>query len=223
MKKTKRAIVGMWMCLLLLTFIPLRVYAAEPVDTDRTTALTIHYQQEEQVLRGARFAIYRVADVTEDAEFIATGDFARFTGKLNGLKDAAEWDALAQKLLAYADDAKPLRSGKTDTDGTCAFSGLRTGLYLVVGDEIRVGKVSYTCKPFMVCLPQYNKNADTWTYAVDAAPKAGEPQEKPHVPDEPHDPHLPQTGALRWPIPVMAGLGLALLSVGAVQRRKSEE
>lgn len=220
MKKTKKVLSAVWLCLLLLTVLPWQAYAIDPIELDRDVTLTVHYRQDGKPMSGARFDIYRVADTAKYAEFTTCGDFAGFSEPVNELGDAKQWDALAEKLLTYAEDIKPTVRGKTDSEGVCVFEKLRPGLYLVVGNAVQVGKVTYTCKPFVICLPQRDADAEAWDYAVDAAPKAGVPNETPTTPEEPR---LPQTGALWWPVPVLACAGLAALCVGAARRRNSEK
>ncbi len=219
MKKSKRVLSAVWLCLLLFTILPWQAYAIDPIELDRDVTLTVHYQQDGKVMSGARFDIYRVADTTEYAKFTACGEFAGFSEQINELDDTKAWDCLAEKMLTYAENIKPTASGKVDGKGVCAFKELKPGLYLVAGNAIQVGRVTYTCKPFVVCLPQRDADAEVWDYAVDAAPKAGIPDEKPTTPEEPR---LPQTGMLWWPVPVMACVGLAALCVGVVRRRNGE-
>ena len=38
-------------------------------------------------------------------------------------------------------------------------------------------------------------------------------------PTEPEEPELPETGMLWWPIPLMAALGLLLVTLGVILRR----
>ena len=207
-------------CLLLLAALPQRALAVPPIAVDQMAMLTVHYQQDGKQLQGTRFDIYRTADVAKDGTFTVTADFAGFKGELNGVSSAEEWDGLAQELLAAAENTTPMRSEKIGADGSCTFDSLQAGLYLVVGHDNRIGNVTYTCKPFVICLPQYDEESGIWAYTAEASPKAGTPHEHPTPPDRPHDPLLPQTGALRWPIPVMGCIGILSLGVGVRQRRK---
>lgn len=222
MKKTIGTLLVMCLCLLVSAVSSRQAFAVSPVPQGQTASLTVHYQQDGKALRGTQFAIYRVADMAERTAFTAAGDFAGFHGRLNGLKSAGEWDGLAQSLADYAGDIRPLHNGEIGKDGTCTFAALPAGLYLVTGSDIRMGNVTYSCKPFVVCLPQYDEETGAWDNNVDASPKAGTPHEWPTPPDHPHDPLLPQTGQLRWPIPVAVCLGIASVSAGMIQRRKKE-
>lgn len=218
MKRTNKALSAVWLCLLILSIIPIQAFAIEPIEPNCKVSLTIHYQQNGKVLSGARFDVYRVADVSEDATFTASGAFADYPKEINGLQGADKWDKLAQELLSYAKKTKPTVSGTIGGNGTCAFQDLPTGLYLVVGHDWQVGNVTYRCKPFAISLPQRNADTAAWDYNVDAAPKAGTPTQKPTPP-----PDLPQTGMLWWPVPVMLCAGVALLAVGVVCRRRGKQ
>lgn len=220
MKKTKKVLSAVWLCLLILAVFPIQTFAMEPIEPSQEASLTVHYQQDKKTLSGARFDAYRVADISENAKFATSGAFAGYTKEINGLQGADKWDELAQDLLSYTKKTEPTVSGAIGGDGTCTFRDLPTGLYLVVGHDWQAGNVTYHCKPFVISLPQRNADSSAWDYNVDAAPKAGTPTEKPTPPGPPD---LPQTGLLWWPVPVMLCAGIALLSVGAVYSRRGKQ
>lgn len=150
--------------------------ASGPIVLDRDVELTIRYQDGTLPLIGARFDLYRVADVSESGEFTLTGDFAGYPVRLDGL-DSAGWQSLANTLASYASwgGLMPLDSGATDQWGMLTFptggGKLSPGLYLVTGWRHTVGSYTYTPKPFLICLPNRDSGSQQWDYSVEADPK----------------------------------------------------
>lgn len=163
---------GAALCALLaaLTLLASPARAAASIDVDRTGSLSIRYAHDGAPVSGARFDLWRVADVDADGAFTLSGDFAGCPVQLTGLSGGS-WRALAETLAAYAARGAfaPLLSGETDADGTLRFAPLRTGLYLVTGQPFSDGQYVYTAEPFLVSLP--SPDGDGWRYALDASPK----------------------------------------------------
>lgn len=216
----KKLSAGLATLLLVLLLLPVQVYAIDPIDLGRSVELTVCYVRGDKALRDARFDLYRVADTTAFAVFTAAGDFRDFSGSINGLKTAEKWDTLAQELLTYAEknNIAPLMSGKTDANGKCVFNELTPGLYLLAGQQMKVGRTTYSCNPAVVCLPGREADAEEWSYQVSVYPKPDDHT----TTTPPDDPHLPQTGLLWWPVPVLLCAGLCLTEIGAVRRRRTE-
>ncbi len=158
--------------LLLATLLPMQAYAAGPIDTDADASLTVTYRYGSTVLPGVQFDAYRVADVSFDTQFTLTGDFRDYPVSVDGL-DAAGWNELAVTLKGYvqADSLTAFATGTTDENGTLRFSG-KPGLYLIIGKGIVLGEYSYTCAPFIACLPDMDTENNAWNYDVTANPKA---------------------------------------------------
>lgn len=100
-------------------------------------------------------------------------------------------------------------------DGKATFSGLSTGLYLIVQNEAADGFSKLGA--FLVSVP-YMENGE-YQYHVTASMKSElerEPEPTDPPPTKPNDPKLPQTGQLNWPIPLMVVAGLAFFVVGWV-------
>lgn len=168
----KRKIFMLCSCMLLLLSSMLSVVnAAGRVDTGRDSSLTLSFRHEAQALENVAVRLYRTADISETAHFTLAGDFAEYPVQIDGL-DADGWTAAASTLAAYAaaDNIQPTASGTTDADGKAVFDGLRTGLYLVIADDLRIEKTVYTSAPFLVSLPNLDEN-DNWIYDVTALSK----------------------------------------------------
>ncbi len=100
-------------------------------------------------------------------------------------------------------------------DGKATFSGLSTGLYLIVQNKAADGFSKLGA--FLVSVP-YMEDGE-YQYHVTAAIKSEierepEPTDPPST--EPDDPKLPQTGQLNWPIPLMVVAGHAFFIIGWV-------
>ena len=203
-----------WILLMLitiLTILPVQTMAIDPIDLTQPVSLTINYNWD-----GARFDLYRVADSDEFAVFTLSGDFVNFKRDINSCENSEDWDAMTQNVTAYV-EANQLRPMSTVLvqNKTCKFSGLKAGLYLAIGHDVVVDGTTYVSKPFLICLPDHDGN-DVWVYDAVAQPKAGA-SIPPSVPPTP--PHLPQTGQLWWPVPVLLGCGVVCLLIGGIRRR----
>ena len=101
---------------------------------------------------------------------------------------------------------------QTVRNGKVSFTGLETGLYLIIQEEAAPGFNKLGA--FLVSVP-YMEN-DVYQYHVKATVKSElerSPTPSPPPPPSP-PPHLPQTGQLNWPIPLMAIAGLTFFVAG---------
>lgn len=100
-------------------------------------------------------------------------------------------------------------------DGKATFSGLSTGLYLIVQDKAAEGFSSMD--PFLVGVPYMEDGV--YQYQVTALLKTElqrEPAPTKPSQEKPTDPKLPQTGQMNWPVPLLAVAGLTLFVIGWV-------
>lgn len=162
MKKLKKAWIGLIVPMLFVMLgtirMPENVLAYAPVKPEKEVSLTV-----ETELKDVTFVIYRVAAVSETADYTPTEQFAGYS--LDFTKtDSGAWRALASTLDGYVqrDQIKPLAKKTVDADGKAYFTGLKTGLYLVTG-ELSVS--------FLVSLPQLT-DAKEWDYHPSVIPKS---------------------------------------------------
>ena len=110
-------------------------------------------------------------------------------------------------------------------------------MYLVVRCDVAEGNEAYILDPYLVTLPSIengvvynNVEVDEKFAKVDPEspkpspePTIGPPAKEPAKPSaQPSTPDkLFQTGQLKWPIPVLLTLGMALMLLGAWLQRKS--
>lgn len=178
------------LCLLILctiiagTAIP--AYAAGAIDPERDVEFTISYQSQKDGsdIPGAKFELYRVADVDAYARMSLTDTFSGYPIRLDDL-DQTGWDVLATTLKGYvwADSLTPEVSGETGADGRMTVT-LKPGLYLVVGYRRTLGEYTYSATPFLVFLPDSNTEQNTWDYTMTAYPKASGEKNPSDNPDE---------------------------------------
>lgn len=158
--------------------------------TGRTTGtLTIkkHGSSADIPLAGAGFSVYRVMELTpaeQPGDYAAYEKAAAFADVLSGVTaddlgnySSVEIESLALELKAAAisADIQPEASGVTGEDGSCLFSDLPLGYYLVMETSAPEGYVAGS--PFLIAIPSTNNYVQTdmpgreWVYDVEAEPK----------------------------------------------------
>lgn len=173
MKQIKRILaLALLLCMLVL---PAISFAAGQIDINQDVSFTVIYRDGETALTGARFDVYKVADIDANAVMYVTEEFRPFSVDLRGL-DQEEWQQLAMRLKGEAQlKLKPLASAETDKNGDAHFT-LKPGLYLVIGNTVSTDEdTTYVCDPFMAFLPGQDEESREWTYNVEAKPKHTHP------------------------------------------------
>jgi hypothetical protein len=157
----------------LLSAISLSVSAADYIDMSKNGSLTLCYQYDNYCCEGVDVRIFRVAEVSDKAEYTLTDAFADYPVKVNDLQTSSQWQETANAFAAYAaaDSIQPTQTEKSENDGVAVFSNLKTGLYLVVSENAVYEDCSYIFAPFLISVPSPNES-NQWTYEVLANPKA---------------------------------------------------
>ena len=193
--------------------------------------------------------MYRVAEVSSTGWFTLLPAYESSGADVNNLTKAKDSRVAAEKLTAWVQTQKlpPDARQSTDQKGSASVSGLKTGLYLVIGEKTQIGKNVYTCSPSLVPIPEENPETGGWDYAVTIEPKntvGSSTSDNPNNPSTPDNPNnnpnkqptptdsssntpssklnknLPNTGVLQWPIPTLAGIGVGCMLLGWWLRRK---
>ena len=154
-------------------------------------------------------------------------ELSRLTAQQN--QDAAQ--TLYDRIQELPAGTVSALTKKTDRDGKVRFENLNVGAYLVV--QSSENDMYYNFDSFLVCLPSTTPDGTAWQYAMKASPKVEARPQEPIPPEDPPtdipdldvpiDNILPQTGVLKWPIPVMAISGLFLFSAGWINDRKAKK
>lgn len=155
--------------------------SAESIDTQQNVSLSIVFQDEAAGVAGAKFSLYRVADMDAAGSITPVSPFDKYKVKLNAQSDADMADT-AYTLEGYVlrDKLAPAYTGTTDENGMLAFSGgMEQGLYLVRGDRCTVNGVVYTFQPVLLRLPSWDAAAQKWLYDVVIAAKYDSENEPP--------------------------------------------
>lgn len=184
------------------------------MDKTGSITLTIQTAQGEKV-ENAVIELYRAGDpeiVNSALTFELTEEFAATGVSLNDLNAAGLADALA------AAAKNPVATATTGADGVVKFDNLSVGLYLVKQNGFAAEMYFSEIAPFIVSMPMTNAEGTGWDYDIVAGPKVNV-LPKPTATPAPTttakpDSSLPQTGMLRWPIPVLGVCGLVMFSLG---------
>ena len=156
------------LCLLLLgTALP-QTASALGLDEIESCSLELSYMDGETPLKDVAFRLYRAGEFTGKGVHVELLE----PYKGYGVTPGEDWLARAQTMAGYVarDGLSPAVSGKTDADGAVSFSGLKKGLYLVVGDTVSQDGYIYTPTPFFMFLPN-TQDGYTWENAVTASVK----------------------------------------------------
>lgn len=180
MKRSKRVTSALVCFLAVLMLLPGQSAAAGKIDLNQTVSLTISYMDKTTPIAGAQFDLYLVATVDEYGELTRNDAVLKDSYPLDlairGENDEA-WRSFAVALAGYIgrDQTAPTDSGKTNEQGQLSFPAkgnpLKPGLYLVLGHRQAQNGYYYDAAPFLVMLPELNRDANDWNYAVTVKPK----------------------------------------------------
>ena len=137
--KHKKIMLCITLCvLLMLSLLPLQVFAAGKIDPLKDVALTFNYNDEGTPIEGAKIRLYKVANIDEFAKLTLTETFAPFAEGVTGLREldpetADDWLRIAASLVPVVDtnEIAPTKDGiTTKADGKAQVT-VEPGLYLV--------------------------------------------------------------------------------------------
>lgn len=168
-KYVRKWILAFVLCLMLAAGISQTAQAYTYVDTEKPVSLTLQFENEEVKFEDVEFELYRVADLSETAEFTLTEDFSGYSIALDHM-DSESWRELANTLAASVkrDQIQPIAVSKTNYAGTAVFSEVKAGLYLVTGQPYqRDAHTTYNPAPLILTLPVLNPD-DEWEYRASA-------------------------------------------------------
>ena len=176
MKKVKKgsALVVALAMVLSAIVIP-KAYAALAVDTTKTDC-SIELNVEKNIGTFTELSklpvevkLYRVAAISASGKYTVEDAFEGLD--LSDISDktlAAQWEEKAATAVALIDDETAVAATVTLVNGTGTATGLATGMYLVVPQEIESADYAYTFKPYLISLPNnyYSEENpdDTWVY-----------------------------------------------------------
>ena len=209
-----KKVITLVLALSVLLLLPLTAYANDVPQEREDCSIEVIVRYDGENVDGGTLTAIRVGYVDEeDGNYFFSQEY---TGAK--LEDIASADAPEEQKKFY-DENKDSFEFYTQTqsveNGKATFTGLPTGLYLIIQEQATEGFSKLGA--FLVSVP-YMKDGE-YQYHVTAAIKSElerEPETEPTTPPptEPEDPKLPQTGQLNWPIPLMVVAGVGLFIAG---------
>lgn len=141
------------------------VYAANALDIHRTCSVEFSVDMEEVSIP---VRLYKVAEVNVTGDYEAAAGFEALpVDQVNDQTTAAEWEEMtvrAKELLT--DEAEPVATVLLEK-GSGRIEGLKTGMYLMVADEVKLQNRIYTFKESLISMPNnyyYRNENDDWIY-----------------------------------------------------------
>lgn len=207
-----KKVITLLLALSVLISLPLTAYAHDvPQDRDDCSIEVIVRYDGENVDGGTLTAI-RVGYVDEeDGNYFFSQEFTNI--KIEDVTSSGAPKAQKEFYENNKGDYDFYTQTQTVKDGKATFTGLSTGLYLIVQNKAADGFSKMGA--FLVSVPRMEDGE--YQYHVTVAIKSElerEPEPTEPPPTEPDDSKLPQTGQMNWPIPLLVVAGLVFFVVG---------
>lgn len=162
------------MLMLTLGVIPY-VEAALPVDVDKACQLEMSISskdyREDLENKVIEVELYQVATISKAGNYTGQGSFSKIdwsSVKYDEIQSASIWKTRAKEATKYLSNEKPMYTMRLN-QGQGTLSNLKTGLYLIVIQDLETDYYSYEFTPYLVSLPNnyyYSSNDDTWYYQL---------------------------------------------------------
>lgn len=202
------------------------VAAPEPIDPAEPAGLQVCLQSLEKEVRyetGADVTIYKVADIKEVSGTIRYEYTDVFAGRSEDLSKEIPTSVILD-MAKQANSSKAGITRTTDQNGMAVFDDLDQAVYLVTQTKTIEGFTTF--EPFLSYVPFFEDGA--WIYKVTAAPKidySADPTVTPTptpTPGNTPPPDLPQTGQLKWPVPVLIAGGMVFVCAGLIVKFRKQ-
>lgn len=161
-----------WLCAaVMLLALSVPAAATSPVEVDRPSSLALQYSQDGTAFPGLEIRAYRVAEIFPDGTYALWGDFKDYAVNIYGVTSQTEWRQITATLVSYitADQLQHTATATTDENGLATFSGLQTGMYLILSVTAE-GQQTVVFEDFMISVPNVDANGE-YVYDVAAKPK----------------------------------------------------
>lgn len=123
-------------------------------------SITIHYELED-----VQFRLYQIGEIDKEGKptLIAPYDESKATFK------SEQYEKATLTLETYIREHQNVPDAyvNTDQDGTVSFTQLNKGIYLILSDEVKEGKYTYTPSAVMVTLPNRNFETNQTIYHIE--------------------------------------------------------
>ena len=169
MKRILKAHLNILLCLALLLPVLLcgSVFPAYARQETPCT-LKIDYIHEEVAISGARFHLYRIADLDEQYLPIYTGSFSDLRLELKELPNSI----LDLYNRTQSGNLQPEKTLTTDKAGQASAQGIRAGIFLLVGEPVKQGRFTYHVDHQILRLPALSAQNGQWENALTVHPKS---------------------------------------------------
>lgn len=175
-KKFFKLSIAMISLMVMFTLIVIsHVEAALPVDVDKACQLEMNITAKEYrddlEKEMIEVELYQVATISKAGNYTGLGSFSKIdwsSVKYDEVQSASIWKTRAKEATKYLKDEKPTYTMNLN-QGKGTLSNLKTGLYLVVIQDLETTYYSYEFTPYLVSLPNnyyYLSNDDTWYYQL---------------------------------------------------------
>lgn len=216
-----RRIISLIAAVMLLCCIPMAAQAREvPQLKDGTITFTVRSGNEN--INGGTLRLYRVGNIVEkdnNYSFELITELADTNVDVSNTSSPSVAKTLAAKVKAL----KLSYLSADIKDGKAYFASVSHGLYVVV--QVSAAKGYERMDPFLISMPQFQDGS--YTNHVSVYPKVPIETQPPETTTTTTPTTLPssapQTGQLKWPVPILAVMGLALLGFGFVLRGRKKD
>lgn len=173
-KKFFKLSIAMISLMVMFTLIVIsHVEAALSVDVDKACQLEMNITSKEYrddlEKEMIEVELYQVATISKAGNYTGLGPFSKIdwsSVKYDKVQSASIWKTRAKEATKYLKDEKPTYTMNLN-QGKGTLSNLKTGLYLVVIQDLETAYYSYEFTPYLISLPNnyyYSLNDDTWYY-----------------------------------------------------------
>lgn len=161
---------------LVLLFFIFSIGNVKALDIDRFRQCTLSgiYSYSSLTFGDANVHLYKIADISDESKYIFLDTYSSFDEDIYHYS-ASKINDYTKRISEYIknNDIQHNYVTKTKNDGKFQFSGLTTGLYLIIVDSVEDGNYKYTASPMLVCLPNYNQIDKLYMYDVTVFTKTG--------------------------------------------------
>lgn len=210
----RRILILILLVVISISYSKIQVYAESSVlDMNKKGSITILLKDKDKILTEGEFTLYQIADIVEidgNLKFQYTNGFENCGISLENLDESKLAEEFEKKISKHS--YKTVQN--VNEKGKIEFADLQMGLYLLVQTKEISGYQKINS--FLVSVPI--KEGNKWNYNINAVPKMGIVTsidiETPSRPADSIPATLPQTGQLKWPIPILSIMGIVLFMTG---------
>ncbi|MBR5310919.1 MAG: Cna B-type domain-containing protein [Oscillospiraceae bacterium] len=172
MKKIKKILSLFLAFIIVFCSSPAVFAAAGNIETEKDSSLEIIFRHDEKAIPEAEFSVYLVANIDERGKYTVTEEFKDFNVNITGKNDEA-WRALVSTLEGHVfkNKIEPAAFGKTDSEGVLKLTGLKPGLYLVIGTPVSFEDFTYLPESAIIQIPTLDSENNVWDYDISIKPK----------------------------------------------------